>query len=204
MQTRPRCPLPRRMARESLDLISAQPGALARFNELTAEAARRELAAVCEAPGWIEAMLSGRPFPDVAGALACSDEAVHGLTEADLAAALAGHPRIGARRPAAVGGGPAEFAVGPGPGPDWSSREQARVLAADAATIGLLAEGNADYERRFGHIYLVCASGRSADELLALLRERLANDDATEWQVVRTELAKINQIRLRTLLRGEP
>ncbi len=63
-----------------------------------------------------------------------------------------------------------------------------------------LEEGNAEYERRFGHIYLACATGRSASELLAFLRERLGNDDETEWTVVASELAKINQIRLRKLL----
>ena len=63
-----------------------------------------------------------------------------------------------------------------------------------------LAAGNADYERRFGHIYLVCATGRTGQELLELLRERLANDPAQEWSVVGGELAKINRIRLRQLV----
>ena len=92
-----------------------------------------------------------------------------GLAPADLEQALAGHPRIGDRS-----------------GTDERSRrEQARVLAADQATIQALAEGNEDYERRFGHIYLVCATGRNAADLLALLRERLGNDPETEWGVVR-------------------
>jgi len=74
------------------------------------------------------------------------------------------------------------------------------VDAADAVTIVSLAEGNAVYEQRFGHIYLVCAAGRTGAELLAILRKRLSNDDETEWNVVRTELGKINQIRLTELL----
>ncbi len=74
--------------------------------------------------------------------------------------------------------------------------------AADAATIGSLAEANAAYEQRFGHIYLVCASGRTGAELLALLQQRLGNDNETEWHVVRTELGKINRIRLGELLGG--
>lgn len=74
--------------------------------------------------------------------------------------------------------------------------------AADAATIGSLAEANAAYEQQFGHIYLVCASRRTGVELLAVLQERLGNDDETEWHVVRTELGKINQIRLGELLGG--
>ncbi len=65
-----------------------------------------------------------------------------------------------------------------------------------------LADGNAAYERRFGHIYLVCATGRTAGELLALLTARLENDPDTEWGVVRSELQQINRIRLRKLLGG--
>jgi 2-oxo-4-hydroxy-4-carboxy-5-ureidoimidazoline decarboxylase len=106
------------------------------------------------------------------------------LAPADLEQALAGHPRIGERRGT----------------DDRSRREQAGVHGADPATIQALADGNQAYERRFGHIYLVCATGRSAGELLALLRERLGNDPATEWGVVRGELANINRIRLAQLL----
>jgi 2-oxo-4-hydroxy-4-carboxy-5-ureidoimidazoline decarboxylase len=109
------------------------------------------------------------------------------LAPADLEQALAGHPRIGEGRTAG----------------HWSRREQAGVHGADPATIQALADGNEAYERRFGHIYLVCATGRSAGQLLALLRERLGNDPGTEWGVVRRELAKINRIRLARLLDGE-
>ncbi len=76
------------------------------------------------------------------------------------------------------------------------------MQAADQATLQALAEGNEAYERRFGHVYLVCATGRSAGELLALLRERLGHDPGTEWGIVRRELGKINRIRLRRLLEG--
>jgi 2-oxo-4-hydroxy-4-carboxy-5-ureidoimidazoline decarboxylase len=106
------------------------------------------------------------------------------LEPADLEQALAGHPRIGEGRHA----------------DDRSRREQAGVLGADAAVIQALAEGNEEYERRFGHIYLVCATGRSAADLLVLLRQRLGNDPGTEWGVVRSELGKINRIRLARLL----
>src|SRR6185437_5354117 len=96
----------------------------------------------------------------------------------------AGHPRIGDRASGR------------------SHQEQAGVRTADAATVQALADGNEAYERRFGHIYLVCASGRSGAELLALLRERLGHDPGTEWGVVRGELGKINRIRLQKLLEG--
>jgi 2-oxo-4-hydroxy-4-carboxy-5-ureidoimidazoline decarboxylase len=101
----------------------------------------------------------------------------------ELQAALAGHPRIGART-----------------GPGWSRGEQAGVDQADEPVAAALAAGNQEYEDRFGHIYLVCATGRSGPELLALLRERLGHDPDTEWDVVRAELAQINRIRLGKLI----
>ena len=103
----------------------------------------------------------------------------------DLRQALAGHPRIGDRRADSAG---------------WSGQEQAGVPADDAALAQALADGNAAYERRFGHIYLVCATGRTGAELLALLRDRLGNDPEQEWAVVARELAKINRVRLAKLL----
>jgi 2-oxo-4-hydroxy-4-carboxy-5-ureidoimidazoline decarboxylase len=127
---------------------------------------------------------SGRPYASVDDLLACSDDSVASLTQADLEQALAGHPRIGEQASGA------------------SHQEQAGVRAADPGTVRALADGNDAYEQRFGHIYLVCASGRSGAELLDLLRERLANDPGTEWGVVRGELGKINRIRLLKLLEG--
>jgi 2-oxo-4-hydroxy-4-carboxy-5-ureidoimidazoline decarboxylase len=158
---------------------------LAALNALPAEAARQRLLACCSSARWAEEMTAGRPYASAGELLARSDAAVAGLAQADLEQALAGHPRIGRR---------------PGPADGWSRREQAGVQAADRATIQALADGNEAYERRFGHIYLVCASGRSGDELLALLRERLGNDPEAEWGVVRRELGQINRIRLRRLL----
>ena len=174
--------------------MTAEPAALARFNELPADAAVEQLTAVCAAPSWAAAMASGRPYATVADAYAHSDTTVAALSVADLVTGLAGHPRIG-ERPAA-GRPEQERSAG------WSRQEQAGVHAADAATIGSLAEANAAYEQRFGHIYLVCASGRTGAELLALLQQRLGNNNETEWHVVRTELGKINRIRLGELLGG--
>jgi 2-oxo-4-hydroxy-4-carboxy-5-ureidoimidazoline decarboxylase len=138
----------------------------------------------CSSARWAAEVASGRPYASADRILARSDQAVARLAPADLEQALAGHPRIGERHGA----------------DDRSRREQAGVLGGDPATLQALADGNEAYERRFGHIYLVCATGRSAGELLALLRERLGNDPGTEWGVVRRELAKINQIRLARLL----
>jgi 2-oxo-4-hydroxy-4-carboxy-5-ureidoimidazoline decarboxylase len=93
-------------------------------------------------------------------------------------------------------------AAGEGKSAQWSRQEQAGVSAADGETAAALAESNEEYERRFGHIYLVSAAGRTGPQLLALLRARLRNSPESEWQVVRTELQKINEIRLREMLAG--
>jgi 2-oxo-4-hydroxy-4-carboxy-5-ureidoimidazoline decarboxylase len=160
---------------------------LAGFNILADDVVREALGGCCSSACWIEAVAAGRPYQSEDALLAASDAAVAAMSEADLSEAMAGHPRIGDR---------------PAPA-SWSSQEQARLGHADAGTLQALADGNVSYEQQFGHIYLACAAGRSADELLAFLRERLGNDRDTEWQVVAGELAKINRIRLRKLLGGQ-
>jgi 2-oxo-4-hydroxy-4-carboxy-5-ureidoimidazoline decarboxylase len=152
------------------------------FNHFPNEAARATLRDVCAAPGWVGLMVEGRPYLSIEAALGASDDAVAGLSVAELQAALDGHPRIGER----AGG--------------RSGQEQAGVASAEEEVRRALADGNAQYERRFGHIYLVCAAGRSGAELLEVLRGRLGNESGAEWEVVRGELAKINRLRLTATL----
>ncbi|HYS32570.1 MAG TPA: 2-oxo-4-hydroxy-4-carboxy-5-ureidoimidazoline decarboxylase [Streptosporangiaceae bacterium] len=166
------------------------------FNRLPEQAAREALGACCSSGRWIDAVLAGRPYPGIDALLAASDAAVEMFSQRDLGEALAGHPRIGDRRVTAGRPGRA----GPAGPAAWSAREQAGVAGAGPDLRQALADGNAAYERRFGHIYLACATGRNAAELLDLLRQRLGNDAATEWRVAAAELAKINQIRLRQLV----
>jgi 2-oxo-4-hydroxy-4-carboxy-5-ureidoimidazoline decarboxylase len=165
------------------------------FNQLPARAARQTLLECCSAPGWPEQMTAGRPYSSAEDAIKQSGSIVAALSAADLAEALTGHPRIGQRPDTSQGAGRAA---------DWSRREQAGVDADDAQTRQAFSQANLEYEQRFGHIYLVCASGRTGSELLALLRGRLQNEPEDEWQVVRTELQKINALRLRQLLAGAP
>jgi 2-oxo-4-hydroxy-4-carboxy-5-ureidoimidazoline decarboxylase len=163
---------------------------LGEFNALPAEQAHEALLACCAAQRWAGEVAAGRPYASVAELLTRSAAAVAGLDAADLRQALAGHPRIGARHQAAAEG-------------SWSGQEQAGVGTASQEVRHALADGNRAYEQRFGHIYLVCATGRSGAELLALLQERLGHDPATEWQVVASELEKINRIRLQKLIDGQ-
>lgn len=180
--------LPAPLAAGESDGMSAEE--LARFNALPPEAAREALLACCNSPAWADRMAAGRPYSSARDAVRQSGAIVAMLTEPDLEAALSGHPRIGER------------ASGAAQSAEWSRAEQSAAATADDETRRELAESNLQYERRFGHVYLICASGRSAAELLSVLRTRLRNNPGREWQVVRGELQKINEIRLVKMLAG--
>jgi 2-oxo-4-hydroxy-4-carboxy-5-ureidoimidazoline decarboxylase len=166
-----------------------QPDVLAvtEFDELDPARAAAVLAPCCASRRWTGALVRGRPYGDLAALTAASDAAVAGLEWPDLEEALAAHPRIGAAR------------AGPGREAAWSAAEQQAAAGAGAAERDQLAAANAAYEERFGHVFLICASGRSAGEMLAELRERMANDPGAERGVVQGELVKITELRLRKL-----
>lgn len=162
--------------------------ALGRFNALSSAVAEQQLLVCCAAPAWARAVAGGRPYRSGAALSAASAVALARLSWSDVAGALAAHPRIG------------QPPTGTGRDAAWSRREQAGVDDADAAVRAALAEANREYERRFGRVFLIFASGRTPAEVLAAARDRLANDEATEREVVRAELAKITQLRLELLL----
>ncbi|MGE0298408.1 2-oxo-4-hydroxy-4-carboxy-5-ureidoimidazoline decarboxylase [Pseudonocardia sp.] len=153
------------------------------FDTLPEDEVRVVLAQVCSSPQWVRRLVLSRPHATRATLVARSDAALADLPEDEIDRALAGHPRIGERS-----------------GHASSRREQAGVAAADPQVLAALAEGNRAYEDRFGHVYLVCANGRPAEELLAVLRARLSNDPAAERRVLREELRRINRLRLEHLL----
>jgi 2-oxo-4-hydroxy-4-carboxy-5-ureidoimidazoline decarboxylase len=154
------------------------------FNALPPADAEHALLACCTAPRWAERVAAGRPYPTVDAVHAAAEAA---LTDADVADGLTGHLRIGDR------------------GPDARSRrEQSGVAGAPPEVLAALDEGNRRYEERFGHVYLVSASGRGGEELLAVLRQRLGNDPTTERAVIRRELAAINRLRLAALFAAGP
>ena len=157
------------------------PG-LADLNALPARDVEELLLRCCAAPGWAHRVTQGRPYASLAGLLAAADAAWAGRDPGDLDAAMAGHPRIGERR---LSG--------------WSAQEQAGV-GSDADVVTALADGNAAYEERFGHVFLICATGRGPAEILAELNRRMSHDPATERQVAAAEIGKINEIRLRKLV----
>lgn len=140
----------------------------------------------CAAPGWVSAVAAGRPYATYEELLDRADTALADLDDTGVAAALAGHPRIGERIEGSNGA--------------WSHGEQAGMETAEQALRVALRDGNQAYEARFGHVYLVCATGLSASQLMHRLHERLGNDAETERRVVRAELGKINRVRLQKLV----
>ena len=141
---------------------------LSEFNTADVRSLLTECLAV---PRWVDAVLAGRPYADVDALKAAADLP---LSSEEIRQAMAAHPRIGEK-----------------PASGWARSEQSGVDNADA-----FAAANAEYEAKFGHVYLVCASGRSGEELLKILRERLDNDPTTELAVAGRELIKIAELRL--------
>ncbi|MQA26671.1 MAG: 2-oxo-4-hydroxy-4-carboxy-5-ureidoimidazoline decarboxylase [Micromonosporaceae bacterium] len=163
------------------------PG-LDRFNALPADQARRELVACCAAQRFAEAVAEARPYPHEEALRETADKALADLDWADVSQALAAHPRIGER------------ATGDGREASWSAAEQSAAAAGDADVRQQIIAGNVAYEQRFGHVFLICAAGRPAEEILADLTARLDHDPAEERQVVREELRKIVYLRLEKVL----
>jgi 2-oxo-4-hydroxy-4-carboxy-5-ureidoimidazoline decarboxylase len=163
----------------------AVSAALAAFNAAPAGEAGPEVARCCASRAFVAAIVAGRPYGSFGELSTAVDAEFDRLGWADIAEALSGHPRIGER--AATG---------------WSRAEQAGALAAPQAVADELTGGNRAYEQRFGHVFLICASGLSAAEMLARLRVRLASDPAAERLIVAGELRKITHQRMRKLLGG--
>jgi 2-oxo-4-hydroxy-4-carboxy-5-ureidoimidazoline decarboxylase len=147
-----------------------------------------ELRACCAADAWLSRMSLARPFSSPKAATDLSDEIVLGFDDVALDQALRAHARIGERR------------LGSTTEDRWSRTEQAGALTVATDVQERLAEGNRRYEERFGRVFLIRAAGRSAEEMLAELEQRLGNDDDTERDVVRRELADIVRLRLLRLV----
>jgi 2-oxo-4-hydroxy-4-carboxy-5-ureidoimidazoline decarboxylase len=161
------------------------------LNQLSAAEARALLVRCCGAGSWVDGMLARRPFASHAALLAAAEAVWAGLAEADYLEAFAHHPRIGEDLAALRARFPDTAA--------WASTEQAGASAADEPTLLALRDENRAYFERFGFIFIVCASGKSARELLALLRDRLRNERARELTIAAAEQAKITRLRLEKL-----
>ena len=153
---------------------------LGSFNAAPAQDAERTALACCASRTFAKAIADGRPYPDPAALLAAVDTAFNALSWDDIVKVMSEHPRIGDR---AVRGG-------------MSAAEQSGAAAAGDEVRQGLADGNVAYEQRFGHIFLICASGLTGQEMLDQLRDRLGHDEESERTVVRDELRKITRLRM--------
>jgi OHCU decarboxylase len=170
---------------------------LADLNALDDGAAVEAFRRCCGSSRWARQMSAARPFGDVAALSAAAERIGSTLDREDWLEAFAAHPRIGG----AGGAGPAGGAGGAG---RWAEQEQASVAFAADETLRRLAEANRAYETRFGYIFIVCATGRTAAEMLALLERRLRHDAGDELRIAAAEQQKITQLRLTKLLEQEP
>ena len=164
---------------------------LGRFNALAPEAAREELLKCCGATRWAEAMEQGRPYLSLWHLLAHGNDVWRTLDQDEWLEAFRSHPKIGEKKAAN------QVAV---QSQQWSAQEQHRVANATAAAIEKLARLNRVYEEKFGFIFIVCATGKSSDEILASLEQRLTNAPDVELPIAAAEQAKITELRLRKLL----
>ncbi|MFE7536953.1 2-oxo-4-hydroxy-4-carboxy-5-ureidoimidazoline decarboxylase [Streptomyces rhizosphaericola] len=163
---------------------SFTPG-LTRFNTLADGEAAPALHEVCASAAWGGTVLAGRPYVTEEALLAASDAAMAELTAADLADAMAGHPPIGR----------------PKPGDPTSAREQRGMAGASEELKTEMLELNLAYQERFGHVFLICATGATGEQMRDAVKSRIGNSPEQEREIVRTELGKINRIRLTRLVR---
>ena len=165
---------------------------LVRWNAAPQDVAATEILPCCGSKTWASEMAARRPVPDESALIAASDETWRGLNESDWMEAFNSHPRIGE-------------SGAPNPSADrsatWAMQEQKKVADADDAIKIALAEGNREYENKFGRIFIVCATGKSAAEVLEALRRRLQSDPRTELYEAAEQQRQITQVRLRKWLK---
>jgi 2-oxo-4-hydroxy-4-carboxy-5-ureidoimidazoline decarboxylase len=167
---------------------------LAELNALPRAAAANKLRRCCGSTRWARLMTEARPFADVGALVTAADAIWASLHPADWLEAFAAHPRIGSGGTGGTSGTGGESAAG------WAAQEQSGMADAAAAVRLRLAEANREYEARFGYIFIVCATGRSGQEMLDLLERRLQNESGSELRMAAEEQRKITRLRLMKLL----
>jgi len=165
--------------------------ALQQLNALAPERAEAEFLKCCGCRNWTRALTDARPFADPDALFRAADDLWWALSEEDWLEAFRAHPKIGEQKAAEAQ---------PEQAQDWSAQEQSGVHDAAMETKAALAAGNQEYEERFGFIFIVCATGRTSEQMLAILHERLQNDPRTELRVAAEEQRKITRLRLEKLL----
>lgn len=172
-------------------MSTAATGNLEWLNSLSLDQAIEKLKSCCGSTRWAKAVASGRPYESIEQLVEAGENVWWSLTADDWLEAFKSHPRIGEKK--------AEVA-GSKQSAQWSRNEQAGAKEMSEDTARALASLNKEYFDRLGYIFIVCATGKSAEEMLEILRKRLQNDADEEISVAATEQAKITELRLRKLL----
>jgi OHCU decarboxylase len=176
---------------EEIKRPAAQAGIMW-LNALTGEAATAELLKCCGSTRWAQQMVAARPFRDLPALLKTAERLWWALDPPDWLEAFRSHPKIGEKK--------AERHVS-ADAHRWSDEEQAGTRGAPPEILAALAEANRAYEEKFGYIFIVCAAGKTSEEMLALLRQRLSNGADAELRIAAAEQSRITQLRLEKLLK---
>ncbi len=172
--------------RKAMDAINS-------INTLSREQAEAEFMKCCGSKRWAAKMSAARPFENIEEMVTAADRIWWALDSTDWLEAFNSHPKIGEKKAAARVAGQSL---------SWSETEQSGTRDSTQQTMDQLAQLNREYQKKFGFIYIVCATGKSAEEMLAVLRDRLDNDAATELRNAATEQAKITTLRLNKLIQA--
>ena len=164
------------------------------LNQVAQETAKARFLDCCGSQNWAQKMTKARPFSGVADLITQAEQIWLNLEAQDWLEAFAAHPKIGARKAT-----PKQQVQSA----EWSRGEQSGTYAAADSVLEALAEANRLYEEKFGYIFIVCATGKSAEEMLELCRRRLNNDENSELRIAADEQRKITEIRLKKLLETE-
>ena len=166
---------------------------LAWLNSLTADEAAKELLQCCGSSRWAAEMAKRRPYPSLETLLTAAGDVWSSLDRSYWLEAFRSHPKIGEKKAADKVSAQSQ---------QWSGQEQSGVAGASQDTVGSLAALNEDYEQKFGFIFIICATGKTSDEMLSALRERLQHDPEAELPIAAAEQDKITELRLKKLLNG--
>ena len=167
-----------------------EPG-LDRLNSLAANEAEAEFGKCCGSTNWARRMAAERPFANSNQLVTIADRIWWSLEPDDWLEAFASHPKIGENKAARATAAEVQ---------NWAAQEQSGAQKAAEETVRSLAKLNREYEEKFGYIYIVCATGKSSKEMLAILRERLPNDAEAELLIAAREQSRITKLRLGKLL----
>ncbi len=161
------------------------------LNALPPDEALEEFLKCCGSVRWAQAMSERRPYESLAELTRTADEVWWSLQPSDWLEAFRSHPKIGEKKAAAEVSTQSK---------QWSGQEQGGVQTAAEETLDSLVQLNDEYEQKFGFIFIVCATGKSADEILTILRERLRHEIDAELPIAAAEQAKITELRLKKLV----